>query len=140
MAQQAWKQAHNKCVQHFTYDFSVHGGAVGTIALGDLPTSFIITHAYAYVETALVGGGTFVVGEDGGGDADGYFLDLDAKALASVTLGSGALIYSSPTTAAEIGNEKPYVVASATDGVQVTIASTAYTAGKIHFIFEGHQA
>lgn len=112
-----------------TYDYAVHGGATGTIALGNLPDSFIVHHATAFVETALVGGGSFVVGEDGGGDADGYWTDLDAASASGVVSGGGALLVTA----------QPHIVAAAKDGVQVTIASTAYTAGKIHFIFSGIQ-
>jgi hypothetical protein len=112
-----------------TYDYSVHGGATGTIALGNLPDGFLVHHANAYVETALVGGGTFVVGEDGSGDADGYWTDLDAASVSTGVSGNGALLVAS----------QPHIVAAAKDGVQVTIASTAYTAGKIHFIFSGIQ-
>lgn len=123
-----------------TYDFAVHGGAVGTIALGNLPDNFVVTKAICHVETALVGGGSFVLGEDGGGDADGYWTDLDAASVDTVVAATGALLFTSPVTAGEIGNEKAHLVAAAKDGVQVTIASTAYTAGKLNFHFIGFQA
>lgn len=118
-----------------TYDFAVHGGAVGTIALGDLPTNFVVTECYAVAETALVGGGTFVVGEDGGGDDDGYFTDLDAIAVATPVKGTGALVWNGIDK-----NELPAKIVSTKDGVQVKIATTAYTAGKVHFVFIGFQA
>jgi histidine ammonia-lyase len=125
----------------FTYDYAVHGGAVGTIALGNLPDNFIVMKVLAHAETALTGGGSFVVGEDGSGDADGYFTDLDAISVSTVLAGTGALVYSPPTTdAADVGNELPHLVVAAKDGVQVTIGTTAYTAGKIHFVFVGVQA
>lgn len=124
-----------------TYDFAVHGGAVGTIALGNLPDGFIVTKLVAHAETALVGGGTFIVGEDGSGDADGYFTDLDAVAIATPLAGTGALVFDPPATdAADIGNEKMHLVVAAKDGVQVTVGTTAYTAGKIHFYFMGVQS
>lgn len=124
-----------------TYDFAVHGGAVGTIALGNLPDGFVITRCVAVAETPLTGGGTFVVGEDGGGDADGYWTDLDAIAAATPVAGSGALVYTvTGNLVADVGNAKPHKVDSAKDGVQVTIASTPYTAGKIHFHFIGVQS
>lgn len=117
-----------------SWDFSVHGGAVGTIALGNLPEGFVITETYASATTAPVGGGTMVLGQDGGGDADGYYTDLDAIAVATPIRGTGALVL------AASGLELMNKVASATDGVLMTIASTAYTAGKIDFIFVGFQA
>lgn len=124
-----------------TYDFAVHGGSVGTIALGNLPDGFVVTRCIAVAETALIGGGSFVVGEDGSGDADGYFTDLDAITTTAAVAGNGALVYTvTGNLVADVGNVKPHLVAAAKDGVQVTIASTAYTAGKIHFIFQGVQA
>lgn len=120
-----------QCVT-LTYDYSVHGGAVGTIALGNLPDNFVIMHCVAEAETALTGGGSFVVGEDGGGDADGYWTDLDAIAVATPVKGSGALVNNAGVTVMP-------KVAAAKDGVQVTIATTGYTAGKIHFHFVGVQ-
>jgi hypothetical protein len=115
-----------------TYDYAIHGGAVGTIALGNLPDGFVVNHCYAIAETALTGGGTMVVGEDGGGDADGYFTDIDAITTSAAVKGSGALVNST-------GDEVFHVVAAAKDGVQITIASTGYTAGKVHFVFIGSQ-
>lgn len=138
MAAEGWKPG--LICHKFTYDFSVNGGAVGTIALGNLPDKFVVLRTICYVETALVGGGTFVVGEDGGGDADGYFTDLDAASVGTIVAATGALVWSAPATSNEIGNELPFIVAAAKDGVQVTIATTAYTAGKLHFHFVGFQA
>jgi hypothetical protein len=115
-----------------TYDFAVHGGAVGTIALGNLPDGFVVNHCYAIAETALTGGGTMVVGEDGGGDADGYFTDIDAITATAAVKGTGALVNNT-------GDEVFHLVVAAKDGVQLTIASTAYTAGKVHFVFIGSQ-
>jgi hypothetical protein len=138
MALKGWKGEH-KTIK-FTYDYSVHGGAVGTIALGDLPDGFVVEKCSAVIETALVGGGTFVVGEDGGGDDDGYWTDLDAATVGSVVAGTGALVWTAPNTANEIGNEKTHIVAAAKDGVQVKISTTAYTTGKITFYFSGIQS
>jgi hypothetical protein len=132
MSAEGWK-AGLTC-HKFTWDVaSSQGGAVGTIALGDLPDNFVVTHCVAVAETALTGGGSAVLGEDGGGDADGYFTDLDAIAVATPIKGSGALVNN---TGAEIMHK----VAAAKDGVLLTIATTAYTAGKIHFFFIGVQA
>jgi hypothetical protein len=114
-------------------------GAVGTHVLGNLPDEFIINKVYVNAVTALTGGGTLVVGEDGGGDDDGYCLDLDAVALDSVTQCAGALLYTSPVTAGEIGNEKPYKVAATKDGFAYKIATTAYTAGILEFTIIGYQ-
>jgi hypothetical protein len=117
----------------FTWDVSVQGGAVGTIALGNLPEGFVVTEAWANARTALTGGGTAVVGQDGGGDADGYFTDIDAIAVATPIRATGALCV------ATSGLEAVYKVASATDGVLVTVGTTAYTAGVVDFVFLGFQ-
>lgn len=115
-------------------------GAVGAHTIGNLPTGFVVTAVYANaVSATITGGGSIVVGEDGGGDADGYCLDLDAIATATIVKCAGALIYTSPITAGEIGNEKPYKVPSATDGFTYTIASSVYTAGIIEFTVVGYQ-
>lgn len=116
----------------FTWDVAVQGGAVGTIALGNLPDGFVVNHCYAIAETALTGGGTAVVGEDGGGDDDGYFTDIDAITTTTAVKGTGALVNNT-------GAEVFHCVAAAKDGVQVKVATTGYTAGKVHFIFIGSQ-
>lgn len=102
-------------------------GAVGTVKVCDLPDNFVISAAIVNVDTALVGGGTLVVGEDGAGDADGYWTDLDA--VTGVLKGSGALVASGAA----------YQVAPAKDGLQITIATAPYTAGVLKFAFIGYQ-
>lgn len=119
-------------VYKFAWTAAVNGG-VGTTSLGNLPDNFVITRVVADVITALVGGGSLVIGEDGGGDADGYFTDLDA-ATGAIN-GTGALVYNS-TDKIMI----PAKVAAAKDGVLSTVASTLYSAGAINFYFEGYQA
>ena len=89
------------------------------------------------VSTALVGGGDLIVGEDGSGDADGYWLDLDA--VTGSLKANGALLMTAPATANEIGNEKSHKVAAAKDGVLITIGTTAYTEGVLNFTFIGYQ-
>lgn len=117
----------------FTWDVSSsQGGAVGTILLGNLPDGFVITECYANARTALTGGGTVVCGQDGGGDDDGYFTNLDAIAVATPLRGTGALVVS---TGEEVVNK----VVAANDGVQLTIATAAYTAGLVDIVFIGFQ-
>lgn len=146
-ASKLWVGAPTLTVLKFRVDLSksdvaagVANGSVAAHNLGNLPTGFVILGVYASaVSATITGGGSIVVGEDGGGDADGYCLDLDAIATATMVKCAGALIHTSPATANEIGNEKPYKVASATDGFTYTIASTAYTAGIIEFSVVGYQ-
>lgn len=113
---------------HCSIDLSEDSnGAVGSVKVCDLPDNFVISEAIVNVDTALVGGGTLVVGEDGGGDADGYWTDLDA--VTGVLKGSGALVASN----------KAHQVDPAKDGLYITIATTAYTAGVLKFSFIGYQ-
>jgi len=108
-------------------------GAVATHVLGTLPDNFIIERVIARVIVAPVGGGSLVVGEDGGGDADGYFTDMDALSLASITRGTGALVNNS-------GEEVEFMVDATKDGVLATVATTLYSAGEIDFYFIGVQS
>lgn len=133
-------------VLNYRIDFSksdlvagVANGAVGAHVLGNLPDDFIITDVIVNPVLALTGGGTMVVGEDGGGDADGYCLNLDAVTIDVASRCIGALIYTAPATAGEIGTELPYKVLPAKDGFTITIATTAYTAGILEFIVIGYQ-
>lgn len=107
-------------------------GAVGTHSLGNLPENFVVTRCVAVVKTALTGGGTIICGEDGGGDADGYFTDMDALA-AGAHRGTGALVIST-------GEDVDHLVDGSKDGVLITIATALYSAGEIHFFFEGFQS
>lgn len=103
-------------------------GGVGTVKVCDLPDNFIVSEVIVNVKTALVGGGTLTVGEDGvAGDADGYFTDLDA--VTGVLKGTGALVASN----------KAHAVKAANDGVLITIGTTAYTVGVLKFSFIGYQ-
>ena len=111
-----------------SYNLATTGnGTVGTHAVCNLPDKFVVALAIADTGTGLTGGGTLVVGEDGGGDADGYWTDLDA--VAGVVKGSGALIAS----------VLAFKVDAAKDGVLLTVGTTAYTAGIIKFTFIGFQ-
>ncbi len=114
-------------------------GAIGAHVLGNLPDDFIITDVIVNPVLGLTGGGTIIVGEDGGGDADGYCLDLDAVTIDVAVRCKGALIHTAPATANEIGTEAPYKVLPAKDGFTYTIASVAYTAGILEFLVLGYQ-
>lgn len=103
-------------------------GAVGTHKICDLPTKFVVVELVAYAPNGLTGGGSIIIGEDGSGDADGYFTDMDA--VTGVVKGTGALVASG----------KAHIVDGAKDGVLATIATDAYTAGTIEFTFVGYQA
>jgi hypothetical protein len=117
---------------YFKYDFAEDGGEVGTVALGNLPTGFVIDSMDVLVDTALASGGTPTVelGQDGGGDADGYHADFFGSASADALIeGGGALLAS--------GKHK---VAEATDGLLMTIGTAALTAGAFRVVVQGYQA
>jgi hypothetical protein len=51
------------------YDFAVHGGAAGSIAIGNLPIGTVILGGYMLVGTALTGAGASVgITAEGAGD------------------------------------------------------------------------
>jgi hypothetical protein len=115
----------------FEYDFAVHGGAIGTIKLGDLPDNFIVKAITVAIGTTITSGGvpTLEIGEDGGGDANGYVEDFGATLTAeSAIKGTGALI-----------TDDFHKVDAAKDGVQLTIGANALTAGKFKVIATGFQ-
>lgn len=127
-----WKERDLKVLK-FTWDFSVNGGAVGAIELGSLPENYVITKGTYVVKTAPVGGGTIVIGQTGG-DTDGFNTDMDAYAVNAVGNLKGALIWDSTDK-----HMIPYYTNS-NQLVSILVATTAYTAGKIEFYFEGYQA
>src|SRR5690606_7379842 len=80
----------------YSYDFSVQGGAIGSIELlpvtNALKAGMVIEDIQVYVESALVNAGngaTAILGPKGGDD-DGYFVDFMALAeVAGSTLRAG---------------------------------------------------
>lgn len=121
-----------QAVQVFTYDFAVDGGAISAISLGNLPDGFIAKDMALVIDTTIVSGGvpTLVIGEDGGGDADGYFADFGATLTAGTAIkASGALI-----------TDAFHSVDSAKDGLVLTIGANALTAGKFRVFVTGVQA
>jgi hypothetical protein len=118
-------------VQVFTYDFAELGGAVSAISLGNLPDNFIVKDIALYVDTTITSAGTptLVIGEDGGGDADGYFADFFGTPTAGAAVkASGALI-----------SDAFHKVDSAKDGLVLTIGTAAVTARKFRVFVTGVQ-
>jgi len=116
----------------FKYDFDVNGGAIGTVALGNLPDNFIVTEAYVVIDTTITSAGTptIVIGEDATGDADGYFADFFGTPDAGTALkGGGALI-----------SDGVHIVDPDEDGVLVTIGTAAVTAGVFRVFVRGFQS
>jgi hypothetical protein len=115
-------------VQEYVYDFSVDGGAVGTIDLSakanSLPSGAVVKRVYAVVEDACTSGGAATVAWGNSGDADGF--SGTAKAVASLT--ANAVFEGSADSAALLPSKL-----SADSDFSVTIAVAALTAGKIRY-------
>jgi hypothetical protein len=118
---------------HFIKDFSLEPQtAVGAVSLGDLPDGFVIQSIRVQELVALTATTTIALGEDGGGDADGYLVAVDPAASQR---GAGALLYDA--------TDKHYnesVVDPAKDGLLLTTAVAAAVAGKICVIVQGFQS
>lgn len=130
MGGKVWKQELVNLV--YKYDFAELGGATGTLALGNLPDNFVVSEMYVYIDTTITSGGTptLIIGEDGGGDADGYFADFFGTPSANTALkGGGALL-----------SDGVHRVDPAKDGVLLTIGVAAVTAGVFRVIVRGFQA
>ncbi|EKU98033.1 hypothetical protein Lepto7375DRAFT_7292 [Leptolyngbya sp. PCC 7375] len=98
------------------YDFSIHGGAVGTLTLpAEIPDNAIITDAYVDVLVDLTSGGsaTVAIGLNTTTDI------LAATAIASVT---GVVVAKQGADAFKLTADRK---------LQVTIATAALTAGKM---------
>lgn len=116
----------NVQVQEYTYDFAVHGGAVGQIDLATaakslLPVGAVVTQVHYKVVTAPTSGGAATIAIGDVGSAARY---LAATAIASYTLDLVAVN--------AIGT--PMNITAANNGkFAITIATAALTAGKIKF-------
>jgi hypothetical protein len=128
----------SKNLMRVIYDFTVNGGAVGTIPLVDdqgnaaiLPQGAIVTNVTAHV---LVAGTTSASGTLAlGSNISAATTDLmGATAMASLTL--GAFVAGTPVGTA--ATWKGPVTAVAGSQIQATIATGALTAGKVAYLVE----
>lgn len=121
----------NPQVQEYTYDFAVHGGAVGQIDLATaakslLPVGAVVTGVHYKVVTAFTSGGsaTVAIGDVGSG----------ARYLAATAYNNGAYAVDN-VAAAAIG--VPMNITAANNGkFAITVATAALTAGKVKFFVE----
>ena len=117
-------------VLHFIHDFSVNPqGAVGAVKIGDLPDGFVIQSLRLQELSPLTATTTVAIGEDGGGDADGYLAAVDP---AATQRGAGALL-------AAAGVPTEHVVDPDKDGLQITTAVAAAVTGKVAVLVQGYQ-
>ena len=124
-----------------TYDFSVQGGKIGSIALYDqvlgkaqplnLPKNFIISKVLIDVITAPVGTGATIALTSGQNAAD----IMAATAITSLTTG---LYDGLPTTAASTNIRIPATQASPGSAAAMVIGTAALTAGKFNVFFTGY--
>jgi hypothetical protein len=125
-------------VIRFERDFAVDPLSIGAASLGDLPDGFVVLSVVAKITGTATATSTLTVGEDGGGDADGYGADILASYTTLIPkILKGALIWD-----ATAGDEhpEPFVVDAAKDGVLVTVGTLALAAGKVEIFFHGFQA
>lgn len=120
-----------KNVVRGTYDFSVLGGAIGTVKLLDqagviipIPNKAIITDVYIDVVTGMTstgGTGTIAIGLNSTGD---LLAAVDADTLSNIVAGI------------PIGTAATMVKATADRYLTATIATATLTAGKIEVFAE----
>jgi hypothetical protein len=129
-------------VAEYMYDFSVDGGAQGSIILSDkagkanLPVGAMVLGCHARVLTAVTSGGSATCEWGTSGDTDGYSGTAVAKATLAADyghnaeIGAGALLWDDTNDAS-----KAYVVTNAATGTFYFKINTAdLTAGKIVFM------
>ena len=124
-----------KSVLQFVYDFSVLGGATGSIPLtqinGPIPNNFVIQNAFIDVITGLTGGagatGALTTGQ-GAGD------------LVVATLAAGApwSTVGSKVTIALLGTIATWIKATSSRSPALVVAVNALTAGKFNLFVEGY--
>lgn len=130
----------NKNLYRFTYDFSVLGGAVGTVQLKDdqgnaavLPAGAIIERAYIDVVTSLTSGGAATVALRSVNAAD----ILAATAIAGLAAG---LVEAKQLGTMATAIKMPSTVPQTGQPVSAVIAVAALTAGKFYLVVEVAQS
>ena len=113
------------------YDFSEHGGAIGTIYLAHdpLPKGAVITNSYLDVLTALTSGGAATVAVQA--EAAG-----DIQAAAAVSGAPWSTTGRKDTTAPEPGTESGYIKTTAIRTLAVVIAAADLTDGRFKAVLE----
>lgn len=119
-----------KQVASVIYDFSIDGGAVGTLSFNTaLPANAVITAIYADVQTAATSGGSATYALVAGSTTI-----VAATAFDSATVGINA----TGVLALTINVSSPFDAAklTASSELKLTIAGAALTAGKVRFACE----
>lgn len=128
------------------YDFSVHGGAVGSIPLRvRVPAGAIVINSFLHVVSAPTSGGsaTIALTLESAGDIltatafdaapfDGTFGLGKARYTPGIDLGSG----DGSDTAIDDSAAAAFVLTTAERQLTLTIATAALTAGKINIFLE----
>lgn len=102
------------------YDFSVDGGAVGTISFGtQLPANAVVTNIYTDEQTAVTG-------------ADAITLKAGSTALSAVIDFTG----DSGANSRALASSATAIKLAANSELNIAIATNAATAGKVRFCVE----
>ena len=115
----------------FTYDFSKHGGAISAITVGPaiIPPQTIIVQATIRVVTACLGtNGTMALMLVGAGDI------ITATNVSALTLDALIVGVPVPQTAST------WILTTAHTSLTFTIATTAFTAGKVDVNLFGYRS
>ena len=128
-------------VQEYIYDFSVDGGAVGTIDLSaksgyaPLPTGSIVVDVMAKVDTAVTTGASGTLAFGNGDDDDGLMAAIGAGSLTANAVFNAAGQDSALLWDGTNDHMTPYYIDDATTGaVQAKIETGALTAGKVRVL------
>jgi hypothetical protein len=124
-----------KSAFQFVYDFSVLGGATGSIPLtqtnGPLPTNFVIQNAFVDVISGLTGGagstGALTTGQGAG--------DL---VVATIVAGAPWSTTGLKITIPLLGTVATWIKTSAQRSPALVVGVNAVTAGKFNLIVEGY--
>lgn len=124
-----------KSVYGFVYDFTVLGGATGSIALtqinGPLPNNFIIQNACLDVVTGLTGG----AGATGAVTSGQAANDL---VIATIVAGAPFSTTGPKITIPLLGTIATWIKTTAQRSPALVVAVNAFTAGKFNLFVEGY--
>lgn len=127
--------AAHKATYQFTYDFTVNGGAVGSITLtqpnGPIPDDFVIQSAWLDLLTPLTSGGAATAALTSGESAN----DL----VAATTIGGAPWDVANQYAAIpDFATIADWIKTTAARSPALVVATAALTAGKFHLFLEGY--
>lgn len=105
------------------------------VKVADLPDDFVVQSVRTEIIEDLTATSTLVIGEDGGGDADGYSTDVGSVSVGATLRGNGALLFDATDK-----YYKEHIVDPAKDGILLTSGVANLVAGKIRIFIDGYQS